>query len=217
MAENSKTSAQMGRENRQKIINALKKIFRFDKNITKALKDSPKATVKKLADGTFDKGVSTKQKTNKVINDIVSKDKKEMSIKDQLSSIFSTSRNPNVAKDLTPIAKKPKVKSSMTQKEAARKRKSLLQTSRKTPDVSITIASIGIPKSRPKKLEKKKIGVPKSRPKSPTKKTQTLVFLKSGKKGTIAQRLAELDKEKALEKVKKVAQASLKKKKTRKA
>ncbi len=44
-----------------------------------------------------------------------------------------------------------------------------------------------------------------------------LVTLKSGKKGTIAQRLAELDKEKALEKVKKVAQASLKKKKTRKA
>ena len=214
MAENSKTSAQMGRENRQKIINALKKIFRFDKNITKALKDSPKATVKKLADGTFDKGVSTKQKTNKVINDIVSKDKKEMSIKDQLSSIFSTSRNPNVAKDLTPIAKKPKVKSSMTQKEAARKRKSLLQTSRKTPDVSITIASIGIPKSRPKPDSKGK--------ESPIKKTQKndlrtmLVTLKSGKKGTIKQRLAEIDREKALEKVKKLASASLKKKKKNK-
>ena len=103
----------------------------------------------------------------------------------------------------------------MTQKEAARKRKSLLQTSRKTPDVSITIASIGIPKSRPKKLEKKKIGVSKSKPKSPTKKTQTLVHLKSGKKGTIAQRLAELDKEKALEKVKKLAQTSLAKKKVK--
>tara|TARA_A100001515_G_scaffold108_2_gene153 strand:+ start:170 stop:811 length:642 start_codon:yes stop_codon:yes gene_type:complete len=213
MVKNSKTSAQMGRENRQKIINALKKIFRFDKNITKALKDSPKETVKKLADGTFDKGVSTKQKTNRVINDIVSKDKKEMPIKDQLSSIFSTSRNPNVAKDLTPIAKKPKVKSSMTQKEAARKRKSLLQTSRKTPNVSITIASIGIPKSRPEKPKSKKL----EKKKTPTKKTQTLVYLKSGKKGTIAQRLAELDKEKALEKVKKLAQASLKKKKTRKA
>ena len=200
----------------QKIIKGLKKGFSSDKEITKALKNSPNATAKQLAKGTFN-NKNTKTKANKIINNIVSKNKKGMPIKDQLSSIFSTSRNPNVAKDLAPIAKKPKVKSSMTQKEAARKRKSLLQTSRKTPDVSITIASIGIPKSRPKKLEKKKIGVSKSKPKSPTKKTQTLVHLKSGKKGTIAQRLAELDKEKALEKVKRLAQASLKKKKTRKA
>ena len=200
----------------QKIIKGLKKGFSSDKEITKALNSSPNATAKQLAKGTFN-NKNTKTKANKIINNIVSKNKKGMPIKDQLSSIFSTSRNPNVAKDLAPIAKKPKVKSSMTQKEAARKRKSLLQTSRKTPDVSITIASIGIPKSRPKKLEKKKIGVSKSKPKSPTKKTQTLVHLKSGKKGTIAQRLAELDKEKALEKVKKLAQASLKKKKTRKA
>ena len=200
----------------QKIIKGLKKGFSSDKEITKALNSSPNATAKQLAKGTFN-NKNTKTKANKIINNIVSKNKKGMPIKDQLSSIFSTSRNPNVAKDLAPIAKKPKVKSSMTQKEAARKRKSLLQTSRKTPDVSITIASIGIPKSRPKKLEKKKIGVSKSKPKSPTKKTQTLVHLKSGKKGTIAQRLAELDKEKALEKVKRLAQASLKKKKTRKA
>ena len=196
----------------QKIIKGLKKGFSSDKEITKALKNSPNATAKQLAKGTFN-NKNTKTKANKIINNIVSKNKKGMPIKDQLSSIFSTSRNPNVAKDLAPIAKKPKVKSSMTQKEAARKRKSLLQTSRKTPDVSITIASIGIPKSRPKKLEKKKIGVSKSKPKSPTKKTQTLVHLKSGKKGTIAQRLAELDKEKALEKVKRLAQAKKKKNK----
>ena len=198
----------------QKIIKGLKKGFSSDKEITKALKNSPNATAKQLAKGTFN-NKNTKTKANKIINNIVSKNKKGMPIKDQLSSIFSTSRNPNVAKDLAPIAKKPKVKSSMTQKEAARKRKSLLQTSRKTPDVSITIASIGIPKSRPKKLEKKKIGVSKSKPKSPTKKTQTLVHLKSGKKGTIAQRLAELDKEKALEKVKRLARASLAEKKVK--
>ena len=198
----------------QKIIKGLKKGFSSDKEITKALNSSPNATAKQLAKGTFN-NKNTKTKANKIINNIVSKNKKGMPIKDQLSSIFSTSRNPNVAKDLAPIAKKPKVKSSMTQKEAARKRKSLLQTSRKTPDVSITIASIGIPKSRPKKLEKKKIGVSKSKPKSPTKKTQTLVHLKSGKKGTIAQRLAELDKEKALEKVKRLARASLAEKKVK--
>ena len=214
----------------QKIIKGLKKGFSSDKEITKALKNSPNATAKQLAKGTFN-NKNTKTKANKIINNIVSKNKKGMPIKDQLSSIFSTSRNPNVAKDLAPIAKKPKVKSSMTQKEAARKRKSLLQTSRKTPDVSITIASIGIPKSRPEKPKSKKPEnkttpftiKPKSKSqklekkKTPTKKTQTLVHLKSGKKGTIAQRLAELDKEKALEKVKKLAQASLKKKKTRKA
>ena len=204
----------------QKIIKGLKKGFSSDKEITKALNSSPNATAKQLAKGTFN-NKNTKTKANKIINNIVSKNKKGMPIKDQLSSIFSTSRNPNVAKDLAPIAKKPKVKSSMTQKEAARKRKSLLQTSRKTPDVSITIASIGIPKSRPERpkskksdTSKKKMGVPKSRPK------QTLVHLKSGKdgkvkKGTIAQRLAELDKEKALEKVKRLARASLAEKKVK--
>ena len=41
------------------------------------------------------------------------------------------------------------------------------------------------------------------------------MHLKSGKKGTIAQRLAELDKEKALEKVKRLARASLAEKKVK--
>ena len=159
----------------QKIIKGLKKGFSSDKEITKALKNSPNATAKQLAKGTFN-NKNTKTKANKIIKEVMTKSKKPTST-------------------ATPFTIKP---------------------SRKTPDVSITIASIGIPKSRPKKLEKKKIGVSKSKPKSPTKKTQTLVHLKSGKKGTIAQRLAELDKEKALEKVKRLAQASLKKKKTKK-
>ena len=160
----------------QKIIKGFKKEFSSDKEITKALNNSPNATAKKLAKGTFN-NKNTKTKANKIIKEVMTKSKKPTST-------------------ATPFTIKP---------------------SRKTPDVSITIASIGIPKSSPKKLEKKKIGVSKSKPKSPTKKTQTLVHLKSGKKGTIAQRLAELDKEKALEKVKRLAQASLKKKKTRKA
>ena len=158
----------------QKIIKGLKKGFSSDKEITKALNNSPNATAKKLAKGTFN-NKNTKTKANKIINEVITKSKKPTST-------------------ATPFTIKP---------------------SRKTPDVSITIASIGIPKSRPKKLEKKKIGVSKSKPKSPTKKTQTLVHLKSGKKGTIAQRLAELDKEKALEKVKRLARASLAEKKVK--
>ena len=158
----------------QKIIKGLKKGFSSDKEITKALKNSPNATAKQLAKGTFN-NKNTKTKANKIIKEVMTKSKKPTST-------------------ATPFTIKP---------------------SKKTPDVSITIASIGIPKSRPKKLEKKKIGVSKSKPKSPTKKTQTLVHLKSGKKGTIAQRLAELDKEKALEKVKKLAQTSLAKKKVK--
>ena len=166
----------------QKIIKGFKKEFSSDKEITKALNNSPNATAKKLAKGTFN-NKNTKTKANKIINEVITKSKKPTST-------------------ATPFTIKP---------------------SRKTPDVSITIASIGIPKSRPERpkskksdTSKKKMGVPKSRPK------QTLVHLKSGKdgkvkKGTIAQRLAELDKEKALEKVKRLAQASLKKKKTRKA
>ena len=158
----------------QKIIKGFKKEFSSDKEITKALNNSPNATAKKLAKGTFN-NKNTKTKANKIINEVITKSKKPTST-------------------ATPFTIKP---------------------SRKTPDVSITIASIGIPKSRPKKLEKKKIGVSKSKPKSPTKKTQTLVHLKSGKKGTIAQRLAELDKEKALEKVKRLARASLAEKKVK--
>ena len=159
----------------QKIIKGFKKEFSSDKEITKALKNSPNATAKQLAKGTFN-NKNTKTKANKIIKEVMTKSEKPTST-------------------ATPFTIKP---------------------SKKTPNVSITIASIGIPKSRPKKpkskkpdTSKKKIGVPKSRPKSPTKKTQTLVHLKSGKKGTIAQRLAELDKEKALEKVKKLAQTSL--------
>ena len=158
----------------QKIIKGLKKEFSSDKEITKALNNSPNATAKKLAKGTFN-NKNTKTKTNKIINEVMTKSKKPTST-------------------AIPFTIKP---------------------NRKTPDVSITIASIGIPKSRPEKPKSKKsdkstkkMGVPKSRPK------QTLVHLKSGKdgkvkKGTIAQRLAELDKEKALEKIKKLARTSL--------
>ena len=180
----------------QKIIKGLKKEFSSDKEITKALNNSPNATAKKLAKGTFN-NKNTKTKTNKIINEVMTKSKKPTST-------------------AIPFTIKPKTKQKqMTQKEATEKRKRLLQTSRKPPDVSITIASIGIPKSRPEKPKSKKsdkstkkMGVPKSRPK------QTLVHLKSGKdgkvkKGTIAQRLAELDKEKALEKIKKLARTSL--------
>ena len=164
----------------QKIIKGLKKGFSSDKEITKALNSSPNATAKQLAKGTFN-NKNTKTKTNKIINEVMTKSKKPTST-------------------ATPFTIKP---------------------SRKTPDVSITIASIGIPKSRPERpkskksdTSKKKMGVPKSRPK------QTLVHLKSGKdgkvkKGTIAQRLAELDKEKALEKVKRLARASLAEKKVK--
>ena len=164
----------------QKIIKGLKKGFSSDKEITKALNNSPNATAKKLAKGTFN-NKNTKTKANKIINEVITKSKKPTST-------------------ATPFTIKP---------------------SRKTPDVSITIASIGIPKSRPERpkskksdTSKKKMGVPKSRPK------QTLVHLKSGKdgkvkKGTIAQRLAELDKEKALEKVKRLARASLAEKKVK--
>ena len=164
----------------QKIIKGFKKEFSSDKEITKALNNSPNATAKKLAKGTFN-NKNTKTKTNKIINEVMTKSKKPTST-------------------ATPFTIKP---------------------SRKTPDVSITIASIGIPKSRPERpkskksdTSKKKMGVPKSRPK------QTLVHLKSGKdgkvkKGTIAQRLAELDKEKALEKVKRLARASLAEKKVK--
>ena len=159
----------------QKIIKGFKKEFSSDKEITKALNNSPNATAKKLAKGTFN-NKNTKTKANKIINEVITKSKKPTST-------------------ATPFTIKP---------------------SRKTPDVSITIASIGIPKSRPERpkskksdTSKKKMGVPKSRPK------QTLVHLKSGKKGTIAQRLAELDKEKALEKVKRLARASLAEKKVK--
>lgn len=172
----------------QKIIKGLKKGFSSDKEITKALKNSPNATAKQLAKGTFN-NKNTKTKANKIIKEVMTKSKKPTST-------------------ATPFTIKP---------------------SKKTPDVSITIASIGIPKSRPEKPKSKKPEnkttpftiKPKSKSqklekkKTPTKKTQTLVHLKSGKKGTIAQRLAELDKEKALEKVKKLAQTSLAKKKVK--
>ena len=198
MAENTKTSAQMRRENRKRIIAELKKAFSFDNEILKFLNKSPTQAIEDLLAGTF-KNKKTKTKTNKIINEVITKYKKPTST-------------------ATPFTIKPKPKTKqkqMTQKEAAQKRKRLLQTSKKTPTVSLTIASIGIPKSRPKPDSKGK--------ESPIKKTQKndlrtmLVTLKSGKKGTIKQRLAELDKEKALEKVKKLARASLKKKKTRKA
>ena len=189
MAENTKTSAQMGRENRKKIIAELKKAFSLDNEILKFLNKSPTQAIENLLAGTF-KNKNTKTKTSKIVKEVITKSKKPTST-------------------ATPFTIKPKTKQKqMTQKEAAEKRKRLLQTSRKTPDVSIIIASMGIPKSRPKPDSKGK--------KSPIKKTQMLVTLKSGKKGTIKQRLAEIDKEKALEKVKKLASASLTEKKLKK-
>ena len=191
MAENTKTSAQMGRENRKKIIAELKKAFSLDNEILKFLNKSPTQAIEDLLAGTF-KNKNTKTKTSKIVKEVITKSKKPTST-------------------ATPFTIKPKPKTKqkqMTQKEAAEKRKRLLQTSRKTPDVSIIIASMGIPKSRPKPDSKGK--------KSPIKKTQMLVTLKSGKKGTIKQRLAEIDKEKALEKVKKLASASLTEKKLKK-
>ena len=205
MAENTKTSAQMGRENRKKIIAELKKAFSLDNEILKFLNKSPTQAIEDLLAGTF-KNKNTKTKTSKIVKEVITKSKKPTNEK---------SKKPTST--ATPFTIKPKTKTKqkqMTQKEAAQKRKRLLQTGKKTPTVSLTIASIGIPKSRPKPDSKGK--------ESPIKKTQKndlrtmLVTLKSGKKGTIKQRLAEIDREKALEKVKKLASASLKKKKKNK-
>ncbi len=114
MAENTKTSAQMGRENRKRIIAELKKAFSLDNEILKFLNKSPTQAIEDLLAGTF-KNKNTKTKTSKIVKEVITKSKKPTST-------------------ATPFTIKPKPKTKqkqMTQKEATEKRKRLLQQAKK--------------------------------------------------------------------------------------